>query len=95
MFFSSPFPKVTQFSCSYPNLAPTGCVQYFFGENPATVQSFNYDGGNGRHLANQDQQICIRQKKTRAALKKSNNTSFFFFIISGVSVTTAGSSNVS
>ncbi len=29
--------KVTQFSCNSNNLAPEGCVQYFFGQNGQTV----------------------------------------------------------
>ena len=40
-------------------LAPTGCTQYFTGAGPAHVETFNFDGG--RHLANQDQTICVRR----------------------------------
>ena len=29
--------KVTQYSCDYPNLAPDGCVQYFFGSTGQQV----------------------------------------------------------
>lgn len=57
VFFSV---QVTQFSCRFPNLAPTGCVQYLFGQDSGMIRSFNYQGGEGQHLANQDQQICIR-----------------------------------
>ena len=52
--------QVTQYSCNYDNLAPQGCTQYYFGPDTDTVRSFNYNNGNGKHLANQDQQICIR-----------------------------------
>ncbi len=52
--------KITQYSCDYNNLAPQGCVQYFFGQTGQQVQTYNYNNGNGRHLANQDQQICVR-----------------------------------
>ena len=52
--------KVTQYSCDYPNLAPNGCDQYFFGSNTGAVRSFNYNAGNGYHLADQDQNICVR-----------------------------------
>ncbi len=52
--------KVTQLSCNHPLLAPQGCTQYFFGVNMDTVRSFNYNNGNGLHLANQDQSICVR-----------------------------------
>ncbi len=70
--------KVTQYSCDYNNLAPQGCVQYYFGQTTQQVwknvyelfffvhkvylqvQTYNYDNGNGRHLANQDQQVCVR-----------------------------------
>ncbi len=54
------FHKVTQYSCDYNNLAPEGCVQYFFGSAGQQVQTYNYNNGNGRHLANQDQQVCVR-----------------------------------
>jgi hypothetical protein len=51
--------KVTQFTCDYANLAPTGCDQYFFNDaGTGTVQTFNY----GAHLANQHQTICVRRE---------------------------------
>jgi len=55
--------KVTQYSCDFVNLAPEGCVQYLFGSNSGMVQNYNYDSGNGVHLANQDQSICIRRER--------------------------------
>ncbi len=55
--------KATQFSCDFDNLAPQGCDQFFFGANMGTVQSFNYNGGMGRHLANQNQVICVRRER--------------------------------
>jgi len=56
----SSFFKVTQISCFSPNLPPAGCTQYFFGKQTGTIQSYNF-GGTNRHLANQDQVICIRK----------------------------------
>eukprot|EP00095_Tigriopus_kingsejongensis_P007394 maker-scaffold112_size353035-snap-gene-1.14 protein:Tk07394 transcript:maker-scaffold112_size353035-snap-gene-1.14-mRNA-1 annotation:"PREDICTED: uncharacterized protein LOC103516194" len=53
--------KITQFSCSYDNLAPKGCTQYYFGSDTGTVRTFNY--GGEIHLADQRQQICIRQEQ--------------------------------
>eukprot|EP00093_Oithona_nana_P004333 04333.XXX_140302_138918_1 [CDS] Oithona nana genome sequencing. len=55
--------KVTQYSCDYDNLAPQGCTQYFFGAQKTTdiVKTFNYDGGV--HLADQNQQICVRRER--------------------------------
>ena len=50
--------KITQFACDYHNLAPDGCLQYFYGSTTGHVQSFNYEGN--LHLANQNQNICIR-----------------------------------
>lgn len=39
--------KVSQYSCDYNNLAPSGCDQYFYGSGAANnVQTFNWDGGN-------------------------------------------------
>merc|ERR1719415_482368 len=59
---------VRQYGCDYENLAPKGCDQYYFDnddnnalDTTGTVQSFNFNNGNGRHLANQDQTICIRR----------------------------------
>jgi len=41
---------------------PTGCLQYYTGEM-GTVNSFNWNGiGAGVHLANQDYDVCIRQR---------------------------------
>lgn len=50
--------QVSQYSCDYSNLAPTGCTQYHFGESSGTVSTFNFRGGE--HLASQKQKICIR-----------------------------------
>jgi hypothetical protein len=57
--------KVTQYSCDYENLAPNGCDQWHFGSDASNyVQTFNFQSGTGvgRHLANQEQQICIRRE---------------------------------
>ena len=61
-FLKSPFfvIQVTQYSCDFVNLAPEGCVQYYFGSTTGNVQNYNYNEGNGVHLANQDQTICVR-----------------------------------
>ncbi len=54
--------QVSQYSCSYSNLAPTGCTQYFYdATGTGTVQTYNYNGGI--HLANQEQTICIREER--------------------------------
>lgn len=42
--------------------APAGCLQYFQGLT-GTVQTMNF-AINGRHLANQDYVICIRQEQS-------------------------------
>jgi len=56
--------EVTQFSCDYENLAPQGCTQYYFGNAGAgTFESFNYNAGAGKHLANQNQVVCFRREK--------------------------------
>ncbi len=34
--------------------------QFFFGSTSGNVRSYNYNGGSGSHLANQDQAICVR-----------------------------------
>ncbi|XP_059085787.1 uncharacterized protein LOC131882610 [Tigriopus californicus] len=53
--------KVTQYSCDFKNLAPEGCTQYFFGSTTDVIQTYNF--GNGRHLAEQNQNICIRRER--------------------------------
>ncbi|XP_059086854.1 uncharacterized protein LOC131883404 [Tigriopus californicus] len=53
--------KISQFACTFGNLAPSGCTQWFYGTNQGIVKTFNYEAG--AHLANQDQSICIRQDK--------------------------------
>jgi len=57
--------KITQYSCDYENLAPSGCTQYHFASEASNyVQTFNYQTGRGvgKHLANQDQTICVRRE---------------------------------
>merc|ERR1711983_28184 len=53
----------TQFDCNSRNLAPDGCTQYFFGGDTGTVRSYNFNNGNGQHLANQNQKICVRKER--------------------------------
>jgi len=53
--------QITQYSCTYNNLAPQGCTQYFFGSTTGTLETFNW--ANKVHLANQDQAICIRRER--------------------------------
>ena len=50
--------KITQFTCDYTNLAPSGCDQFFFGTTSGYVQTFNYQ--NTKHLSSQSQDICFR-----------------------------------
>ena len=41
------------------------------------MRTFNYNGGSGRHLADQDQLICVR----RYALEKVDESSFNIYEI--------------
>jgi hypothetical protein len=50
--------RATQFQSDHPNLAPTGCTQYFYGENTGELKTYNFAGG--QHLADQKQTMCIR-----------------------------------
>ena len=53
--------KVTQYSCdSGTLLAPSGCTEYFYGQQSGTVQTYNYQDGAGEQLANQEQTFCVR-----------------------------------
>jgi hypothetical protein len=53
--------RVTQFDCGSNNLAPSGCTQWFYGQDTAVVTSYNWDGSY--HLADQNQVACIRREK--------------------------------
>ena len=57
--------RITQYARDFTNKAPPGCLQYHFGSDTGVVRSFNYNGGAGRHLSNQNQLICIRREATR------------------------------
>ena len=50
--------KVSQIRCDFINLAPSGCTQWFFGGSTGVVRTYNYAGG--LHLAQQNQNICVR-----------------------------------
>ena len=84
--------KVTQYTCDYPNLAPKGCTQYFFGQTSDTVRTFNYAGG--QHLADQDQSICVRRESGNCKICWVAN-SFTDFAVSGDTAATAASGTVS
>ncbi|TRY67506.1 hypothetical protein TCAL_11774 [Tigriopus californicus] len=53
--------KIVQLACDDENRAPPGCTQYYYGLNAGTIQTFNYQ--NEQHLANQRQNVCIRQER--------------------------------
>ena len=67
----------------FSNLAPTGCTQWFYGEVEGQIQSFNFNGG--QHLANQNQNICIRYSfftiMNTHHWEKSNANQILFFLI--------------
>lgn len=46
--------------------APAGCLQYFEGTT-GIIQTMNF-ADNGRHLANQDYNICIRQEEEMCSI---------------------------
>ena len=53
--------KITQYACDHPNLAPSGCTQYYYGTaGTNVVRSFNWQGT--RHLASQRHVICVRRE---------------------------------
>merc|ERR1712086_275949 len=87
--------KVTQYAMDFPNKAPKGCLQYHFtGDgnddgvlDPTVIRSFNWNGGTGRHLANQDYNICIRREATNTRVCYSQDATSFlndFLISAGV-----------
>ena len=73
--------RVTQYEAMYDNLAPFGCTQYFWkrdsdSDGKGTIQSYNWSGS--KHLADQDQVICIRREddKTKICYSTTANTDF-------------------
>ena len=73
--------RVTQYEVTYDNLAPFGCTQYYWAEDSdsdgkGTIQSYNWSGS--KHLADQDQVICIRREddKTQICYSTTANTDF-------------------
>ena len=73
--------RITQYSCNYPNLAPSGCTEYFFGSDTGTMTSYNFAGG--AHLANQKQMICVRREKGNCRICYSTVNYLTDFGISG------------
>merc|ERR1719474_862841 len=59
--------KVTQVPCNSKRLAPSGCLQYFTGSS-GTINTYNYNSGNGVLLANQDYSSCVRTERTFCAI---------------------------
>lgn len=55
--------KITQIECNSDIRAPQGCTQYFYGSNSQEVRSYNYNGGQGLHLASQNQNVCVRRER--------------------------------
>jgi len=73
--------RVTQYEKTYDNLAPFGCTQYFWkqdsdSDGKGTIQSYNWSGA--RHLADQNQVICIRREddKTKICYSTTEVTDF-------------------
>merc|ERR1712117_894159 len=79
--------RVTQYEMNYDNLAPFGCTQYFWKEDSdsdgkGVISSYNWNSGNGHHLADQNQAICIRREEDKTRICYST-TAFTDFNISG------------
>merc|ERR1712179_827279 len=62
------------------------------GLDPTIIRSFNWNGGNGRHLANQDYNICIRRESGIGRVCYSQDATAFLndFLISSGTVGDAG-----
>ena len=82
--------KIYQYECSSPNLAPSGCLQYFTAAS-GQFQSFNYktdvresQGDGPSHLANLNYAVCFRIENGFCGIKYGQVTSdTFSFTISG------------
>jgi len=85
--------RVTQYEATYDNLAPFGCTQYYWkqdsdSDGKGTIQSYNWNGG--KHLADQNQVICIRREDDKVKICYST-TDMNDISISGAKQETAAS----
>ncbi|XP_059096772.1 uncharacterized protein LOC131891258 [Tigriopus californicus] len=76
------FIKIIQISCDDPDLPPQGCTQYFTGSS-GIVRTLNYNEGNGQHLANQNQLICVRRESENCRICWFTNDFERDFAVSG------------
>jgi len=84
--------RVTQYEATYDNLAPFGCTQYYWkqdsdSDGKGTIQSYNWSGADGsRHLADQNQVICIRREddKTKICYSTTAKTDFSISGLTGM-----------
>ena len=58
--------KITQYDCTFENLAPDGCNKYFFGAAAHLLQTYNFAGN--LHLANQRDKFCIRRERNNCQI---------------------------
>ena len=76
--------KIYQYECTSPNLAPSGCLQYYTAAS-GEFQSFNYhpeiaqgQGDGPNHLANMNYAICFRIENGFCGIKYSQVSSDTF-----------------
>lgn len=60
-------PEKSFFSQFDKRLAPVGCLQYF-NEPNGTIESFNYNQGNGPYFGKFDYAICVRRSTAQEKL---------------------------
>ena len=70
--------RASQYPCDYVNLAPTGCTQYFFGDDEGRVMTYNYKGDE--HLAYQNQKICVRRETGKCKICWYNEVASDFML---------------
>ena len=80
------------FSILYSNKAPPSCLQYHFGATTGTIRSFNWNDGNGVHLANQNQLICFRReaKMSKICYTGAGGTADEFMLSGGANAIAMG-----
>ena len=76
--------RMTQYDSQFRNLAPSGCTQYISGQEEGILRSFNWDSGNGHHLADQTQVICIRRENGKSRICYTTVDDQFDINISGL-----------
>lgn len=66
---------ITQIECDSEDEVPKRCLQYFTGVT-GTVESFNFNDGEGQQLNNQNYEVCVDQQDNYCEIDWEQGTAF-------------------